>query len=134
MLQTRLIVLVWLASAVTCVLWPIFFTTQRDWPLEALTYARWVEYQSSPLAFSNQAKLIGAVLLLGGASLVFWRIRRGAVPFAAGLLLHGYSSFDLLPTIAASTTLAVFAFFYVVSGLVIGISLSSHAPPLPSAG
>ncbi len=129
----RLLLVAWLVFAVAFATQP-FAGSRGDWPVEALSYARWAEYQAAVarLPFAAHAGLASIGLLLLGSVLLFCRISLGAVLFGFGLLANVYSRYTAIPTISASCELMVQAGFYVLGGLVVGASLSrgSHLQPL----
>jgi len=127
MIQIRALLLVWLSLAVTCAAWPLF-NGWAGWPSEAQAYAQWAIYQVSlaQLPLAAQASLAGMGLLLVGAALLFFCVSMGTLVFCAGLLFHAYSKYTAIPTIAASTELGLYAAFYLVSGVVVGVSFTCY--------
>lgn len=122
MLKLRILLVIWCGCAWAFAAWPLIGGGWKDWPIEAQTYAQWALYRASLnfLPYALQALLASSVLLLTGVALLFFRISLGKIIFCLGLLLHAYSKFNFIPTIASSAELGLYAGFYVLSGLVLG--------------
>jgi len=129
----RALLTAWLAVGIACAVWPLV-NGWANWPAEAQAYARWVIYQvaQTRLPLAHYASLVGIGGLLVGALLLAVRVPVGRYIFLAGLLMHAYSKYTSLPSIASSAELGLLAVFYVLSGVVLGATfVITFARPEP---
>lgn len=133
MIRLRLLLIAWLSCGITCAAWP-WFHGWADWPASAQRYAEWATYNAKLLPFAGQAWLSGICLLLLGAGLLFFRRSVGGILFVAGLVLHGYSKCNAIPTIAESRELGILALFYILSGCIVATTVRWSDSPAIRTG
>ncbi|EUJ10739.1 hypothetical protein Meth11DRAFT_1567 [Methylophilaceae bacterium 11] len=120
----RLLILCWFTLGVFTLIGHVGW---KDWPPEAIAYAQWVEYKidPNPLPFQYQAYFPSLIISISAMTLLFFRNTYGKFVLLIGLVLHFYSEQSSIPTIASNAELTLNSIFYLLTGVILGISFTN---------
>ncbi|MES2014052.1 MAG: hypothetical protein V4445_09880 [Pseudomonadota bacterium] len=99
-----------------------------NWPPEAIAYAQWAEYKidPNPLPFQVQAYFLGLIIPIIAMLLLSFHSSYGKFILLIGLAIHFYSIQSSIPTIASNATLTLNSIFYLLTGVILGISFTNR--------
>ena len=122
---SRLLILCWVVLGVFTL---VGLGGWKDWPPEAIAYAQWAEYKidPKPLPFQYQAFFLSLIISIIAMTLIFFRSSYGKFILLIGLALHFYSIQSSIPTIASNAELTLDSIFYLLSGVILGISFTNR--------
>ena len=121
----RLLILCWVVLGIFTL---VGLGGWKDWPPEAITYAQWAEYKinPNPLPFQYQAYFPSLVISIIAMALIFFRSPYGKFILLIGLALYFYSTQSSIPTIASNAELTLNSIFYLLTGVILGISFTNR--------